>query len=97
MKKYSFTFTVVFILLIASACDEKSASPKITEDEAETIVLEHLTGDFNRDENEITIQSVSNSSGKYIVEWEVDKDCEYGTVQVDDQSGEIIEAMETNC
>ncbi|SDQ06460.1 hypothetical protein [Virgibacillus salinus] len=93
MKKLSFIIMIVFILFIVSACENKSVSPKITEEEAESIVMERHSGGMG----EVIIKSVSHSSGEYIVEWEIDADCEFGTDYVDDQSGEIEKAEETNC
>ncbi|MGP4107773.1 hypothetical protein [Virgibacillus sp. L01] len=93
MKKVSFIILIVFIMFIVSACENNSASPKITEEEAETIVMERHSGGIG----EVKIKSVSHSSGEYIVEWEIDADCEFGTDYVDDQGGKIEKAEETNC
>ncbi|WP_340003083.1 hypothetical protein [Oceanobacillus sp. FSL K6-0127] len=86
---------MIILLLITVGCGHDVSEPKITQAKAEAIVLQHLTEDRNK--VEIKIKSVSNSRGKYIVEWEIDKNCEFGAVQVDDQSGELLEAEETNC
>lgn len=71
--------------------------PKITETEAESLVLQDLVEERNKDMNEIEIKSVSNRAGEYIVEWVVDEACEFGKVTVDDQTGELLEAEETLC
>ncbi|MGJ9458498.1 hypothetical protein [Oceanobacillus sp. CF4.6] len=92
MKKITFISMIVFILFIVIGC-ENSASPKITEEEAESIVMERHSGGIG----EVKIKSVSHSSGEYIVEWEIDADCEFGTDYVNDQSGEIEKAEQTNC
>jgi hypothetical protein len=82
-------------LLILAACGNSES--KITQTQAESIVVQDLTENFSKDKNKLKIKSVSKGWGKYIVEWEIDKDCEFGTVQVDDESGELLEAEESNC
>ncbi|MFD1172348.1 hypothetical protein [Oceanobacillus picturae] len=89
MKKSTFMIMLVFILLISTSCD----SPKISEDEAESIVLEsHFRGS-----EEVKIKAVSHSFGEYKVEWEIDAACEFGTDYIDDQSGKTVKSEETNC
>ena len=88
---------MIILLLITVGCGQDVSEPKITQTKAEAIILQHLTEDRNKDEIKIKIKSVRNSTGNYIVEWEFDKNCEFGAVQVDDQSGELLEAEETNC
>ncbi|WP_096155390.1 hypothetical protein [Bacillus sp. FJAT-45066] len=88
MKKIGFIISFVFILYITSGCEY--SSPKITEKEAESIAIEHHRKD-------IKIKSVSHKRGQYIVKWEIDSDCEYGTYYIDDQSGKIVKGEETNC
>ncbi|MBU9711895.1 hypothetical protein [Evansella tamaricis] len=92
-RKVSVLFVLLLLILVACGNSE----PEITQEEAESIVLQHLTEDLNKDKNEIKIKSVSNDSGNYIVEWEIEEGCEFGSVQVDDQSGDILEAEESNC
>ncbi|WP_047980142.1 hypothetical protein [Ornithinibacillus contaminans] len=96
---------VVFILtsslfLIVSACGNTGSQEqesKYTQEDVKEIVLNHLTENFNKDKNEIKIMSVSNDSGEYIVEWEIEEHCEFGTITVDDQTGKVIEVEESNC
>ncbi|WP_404346827.1 hypothetical protein LG311_14190 [Sutcliffiella horikoshii] len=85
----------VLLLLILSACGNSDS--EITQVEAESIVLQHLIEDLNKDKDQIKIKSVSKSFGKYIVEWKIDESCEFGNIQVDDQNGELLEAEESNC
>lgn len=85
----------VLLLLMLAACGNSES--KITQAEAESIVVQHLTEDPSKDKNKIKIKSVSKGWGKYIVEWEIDKDCEFGTVKVDDENGDLLEAEESNC
>jgi ABC-type glycerol-3-phosphate transport system substrate-binding protein len=86
---------IVLLLLVLAACGNSQS--KITQAEAESIVVQDLTENFSKDKDEIKIKSVSKGWRKYIVEWEIDKDCEFGTVQVDDKNGDLLEAMESNC
>ncbi|WP_456274719.1 hypothetical protein [Bacillus sp. AK031] len=86
---------IVILLIVLAACGNSQS--KITHAEAESIVVQDLIENFNKDKNKIKIKSVSKGWGKYIVEWEIDKDCEFGTVQVDDENGNLLEAMESNC
>ncbi|WP_162297944.1 flagellar protein FlaG [Halalkalibacillus sediminis] len=93
----------VCLVLVLGACgnsETQSAqeqAPEITEEEVEKIVLNHLTENLNKNKDEVTIKSVHNDSGKYVVKWEVDEVCEFGTIHVDAQNGEILEAEETVC
>ncbi|MGM0847416.1 MAG: hypothetical protein ACQEUT_21065 [Bacillota bacterium] len=85
----------VLLLLILAACGNSDS--KITHSEAESIVVQDLIENRSKDRDKIKIISVSKSWGKYIVEWEIDKDCEFGTIQVDDENGDLLQAEETNC
>ncbi|MGD6833962.1 hypothetical protein ACQCT5_17460 [Sutcliffiella halmapala] len=89
------TVFMLFLLLILAACGISES--KITQVEAESLVLQHITEDLNKEKSEINIKSVSKGWGKYIIEWEVDEHCEFGTVQVDNQSGDLLKAEESNC
>lgn len=98
MQKIAYMF--ILLLSILAACENsepKINGPTITQVEAESIVMQHLTEFSNKDKGKIKIKSVSKSLGKYIVEWEIDEYCEFGTVQVDDKNGDLLEAEETNC
>ncbi|WP_223702636.1 hypothetical protein [Sutcliffiella deserti] len=94
MQKIVFMLFVLLFLILAACGNSES---KMTQSEAESIVLQHLTEDLNKDKDEIKIKSVSKGLGKYTVEWEIDKDCEFGSVQVDNGSGELLKAEESNC
>lgn len=89
MRKPTFMVMILFILLISASCE----SPKISEDEAVSIVLES----HSRGSEEVKIKAVSHRFGEYKVEWEIDANCEFGIDYIDDQSGEIIKGEETNC
>lgn len=93
MKKIGFIILFVFILFIVNGCENRSKIPKISEEEAESIVMERHSGGIG----EVKIKSVSNVSGEYIVEWEIDANCGFGTDYIDDQSGKIVKGEETNC
>lgn len=90
------TFLFIVPLVILVACG--NSEPKITQEEVETIVLQHLAINYNKDENEIEIKSVTNDMGEYSVSWIIAENCEVGVIQVDDQNGKIIKAWESkNC
>ncbi|WP_156290117.1 PepSY domain-containing protein [Oceanobacillus salinisoli] len=90
MGKIGFPVLFVFILFISNGC--KSVSPKITEAEAESIVIEQHSGDIG----EVKIISVNHKWGKYIVEWENYDNCESGMEHIDDQNGKIIKRRSDN-
>ena len=96
-RKYAqngfFLFIVPLVILVACGNSE----PKITQAEVETIVQQHLAINHNKDENKIKITSVTNDRGEYSVVRGMDENCEFGIIQVDDQNGEIIKSVETNC
>lgn len=71
-------------------------SPKITEGEAISIVMERLGG-LGGDSEEVKIKAVSHRFGEYKVEWEIDAACEFGTGYIDDQIAKIVKGEETNC
>ncbi|MGP4063977.1 hypothetical protein ACTWPF_03580 [Oceanobacillus sp. M65] len=89
MRKLTFMVMLVLILLIFTSCE----SPKISEDEAVSIVLES----HSRGSEEAEIKAVSHRFGEYKVEWEIDAACEFGTDYIDDQSGKMVKGEETNC
>ncbi len=89
MKKTNLIVMSSLILLIFNGCD----SHKVSEDEAESIVLES----HSRGSEEVKIKAVSHSFGEYKVEWEIDAACEFGTDYIDDQSGKMVKGEETNC
>jgi uncharacterized membrane protein YkoI len=91
MKKNWFIISVVFSLCITTGC--QNSSPKITAEEAEEIVIKNHT----RDIGEVEIISLIHKRGKYILEWENSDNCEDGTDQIDDQSGEFIKGETSIC
>ncbi|WP_430786872.1 hypothetical protein VBD025_14955 [Virgibacillus flavescens] len=88
MKKIGVSILFVFILYSFTGCNNPSA--KITKEEAESIVMEHHS-------EQIIITSVSHKRGNYIVKWEIDPDCEFGTYYINDQNGKIEKGQVTNC
>ncbi|WP_042221576.1 PepSY domain-containing protein [Oceanobacillus manasiensis] len=93
MKKYNLTIMCVFILLTFTGCDNWHKDPKITEEEAKSIVIEDHPGGSDK----VRIKSVSHSSGEYKVKWEIDADCNFGIDYIDDQSGEIVKSEASAC
>jgi uncharacterized protein YcfL len=90
MKKISYSFLLFFILFLLTGCN---SSPKITEEEAMAVVMER----HSKNAGEVEIVSVSHQNGEYLVKWEIDADCQFGTDYVDDQSGKVMGGNETNC
>ncbi|MHA6253331.1 hypothetical protein [Oceanobacillus sp. CAU 1775] len=86
---------VFFIEILLAACG--NPEPKVTESEAESLVLQYLTEDRMKNEDDIKIKSITNNKGEYIIKWEVDEHCEFGSFKIDDQNGEFLEAEETLC
>ncbi|PAV29713.1 hypothetical protein CIL05_10095 [Virgibacillus profundi] len=81
----------VLLLLILAACG--NSDPEISQEQAESIVIERHSGDIG----EIEIISVNHKWGKYIVEWGNEENCESGTEHIDDQSGEVIKGEVSIC
>ncbi|MEN8698534.1 hypothetical protein [Bacillus infantis] len=79
MKKVGSILTFV-ILLVATGCE-----PKITEEQAKSIVIKHYTNENGKAE----IISVTHKQNEYIVEWEKKDNCERGTDRINDQNGEM--------
>ncbi|EDL62997.1 hypothetical protein [Bacillus sp. SG-1] len=82
---------IILPLIVLTAC--ANPAPKITQKQAESIVIESNTSTIG----EVTITSVNHKRGKYIIIWENEENCESGSVQVDDQHGGILKAETTIC
>lgn len=91
MKKINVIIFFALSLYIVSGC--QNTNPKITEEEAEVIIIEKHTGDIG----EVEIVSISHKRGKYIVDWKNTDNCENGVDHIDDQSGEYIKGETTIC
>ena len=83
MKKIGYIIVFVLVLFIASGCND--ATPKITEEQAKSIVIEQHTNTIG----EVEIISVTHKNNEYIIEWENKENCENGIDSVDDQDGEV--------
>jgi len=91
MKKIVLAFSISFILVM-SGCNNFS-KPKISEEEAKSIVLKDHTKHIGK----VEIISVSHKGNDYIVKWENKENCENGTDYVYDQNGEITKGESTIC
>lgn len=91
MYKIGFAFLLASMLFIVNGCE--SASPKITEKEAEAIIIENHTGE----KGEVEVVSITHKRGKYIVVWENNANCESGIDHISDQNGEQIKGEHTIC
>lgn len=89
MKKI-FIIIVLSLSVLLNGC---SKEPKITEEQAKSIVIEYHTKYIG----EVKIVSVTHKNNEYIVEWENKENCENGIDQVDDQNGEIIRGKASIC
>ncbi|OCA87941.1 hypothetical protein A8F94_08930 [Bacillus sp. FJAT-27225] len=77
------------LLLIMSGCNNSSVPPKISKEEAKSVVLlQH---------GKVKIISVSHQDNEYIVKWEDKANCSSGTDYVDDDNGEITKAEMKMC
>ncbi|HAQ08407.1 MAG TPA: hypothetical protein DCR24_13145 [Bacillus bacterium] len=83
MKKMGCIFVFLLFLFLASGCD--NATPKITEEQAKSIVIEQHTNTIG----EVEIKSVTHKNNEYIIEWENKENCENGIDSVNDQDGEV--------
>lgn len=69
------------------------AEAKITETQAVEAVLDSHISHIGK----VQLIAVEHGSGRYVVEWENEANCEYGKDFVDDQSGEIEMSEATIC
>lgn len=79
MKKIG-SILILVILLVTTGCE-----PKITEEQAKSIVIKHHTNENGK----IEIISVTHKNNEYIVEWEKKDNCERGIAHINDQNGEM--------
>lgn len=85
MKNIAIIFVLLFTFILGACNNINSNTPKVTEEEAKQIVLEHHTKEIRK----VEIISVSRESDIYIIEWENDENCEKGTDSVSNEDGEI--------
>lgn len=91
MKRIVLAYSLLLILVM-SGCNNFS-EPKISEEEAKSIVLKDQTKHIGK----VEIISVSHKGNEYIVKWENKENCENGIDYVDDQNGEITKGERTIC
>ena len=91
MKRIVIVCSLLFILII-TGCNNLS-TPKISEDEAQSIVLEEHTKHIGK----VKIISVSHKGKEYVVQWENKENCENGTDYVHDQTGDITKGEVSIC
>ncbi|WP_066050713.1 hypothetical protein [Robertmurraya korlensis] len=91
MKKVSCVVILVLSLLITNGCE--NTKPKITEERAKSIVIEHHTSNNGK----VDIISVTHKKNEYMIVWDKKENCENGIDYIDDQNGEIKEGQTTIC
>ncbi|EIT84470.1 hypothetical protein A374_15132 [Fictibacillus macauensis ZFHKF-1] len=91
MKRTVLVFSLL-LLMITSGCNNFS-KPKISEDQARSIVLKEHTKHIGK----VRIISVSHKGEKYSLKWENKEKCEHGTDYVNDQNGEITKRESSIC
>ncbi|MED3550758.1 hypothetical protein [Cytobacillus praedii] len=80
------------LILVMSSCNNFS-EPKISEEEAKSIVLKEHTKNMGK----VEVISVMHKGNVYIVKWENKENCENGTDFIDDQDGTITKGETTIC
>lgn len=83
MKRIGPIILFIFILITANGC--AGSNPKIMEEQAKSMIIEH----HNNNIGEVEIISVTHKNKKYIIEWENKENCENGIDNVNDQNGDI--------
>ncbi|MGI8386951.1 hypothetical protein [Robertmurraya sp. P23] len=91
MKKIGCVVIFVLLLFISNGC--KNINPKITEEQAKSIVIEHHTNNNGT----VDIISVTHKKNEYIIVWEKEENCENGIDYIDDRDGEITRGQTTIC
>lgn len=91
MKRLILAFSLSLIFGM-SGCNNFS-EPKISEEEANSIVLKEHTKNIGK----VEVISISHKGNEYIVKWENKENCENGTDFVDDQDGTITKGETTIC
>jgi uncharacterized membrane protein YkoI len=84
---------IILVLLVSIIIYGCNKEPKITEEQAKSIVIK----DHDKNIGEVKIISVIHKNNKYIVEWENKENCENGIDKIDDQNGEIIMGKVSIC
>jgi uncharacterized membrane protein YkoI len=80
------------LILVMNGCNHLS-KPKISEEQAKSIVLESHTKHIGK----VEIKSVSHKGNKYIVKWQNKENCENGTDYIDDENGKMLKGETTIC
>ena len=83
MKKIGSIIIFFLILITANGC--AGLNPKITEEQAKSMVIEHHSNNIG----EVEIISATHKNNKYIIAWENKENCENGIDNVNDQNGDI--------
>ncbi|WP_461611819.1 hypothetical protein [Cytobacillus kochii] len=91
MKKTS-RLLLFLLLLFLSSCST-APEPKISEQQAKSIVIEKNT----RTIGNVTIVSIEQKGNNYIIKWENPENCESGVEHMNHQSGKIITSEVTIC
>ncbi|MEK5056837.1 hypothetical protein BK126_25230 [Paenibacillus sp. FSL H7-0326] len=92
MEKRIFLAFSLFLILVMSACNNFS-EPKISEEEAKSIVIKENTKLIGK----VEIISINHKGNKYTIKWNNKENCENGTDYVNDQNGEITTGLRTIC
>jgi uncharacterized membrane protein YkoI len=86
MKK----LVAIAILIFVGGC--LHPKPKITEEQAKTIVIKQHSGNIGK----VEIISINHENGEYKIKWTNKENCESGTDKID-ESGEIKKSEATIC
>ncbi|RPF53472.1 hypothetical protein [Aquisalibacillus elongatus] len=102
MKRTIFVLVLLLLYVFLGACgttETRSSEGEdiISEDKAISNAIEVITEDFQEDKENIEIKSVKLDSGYYVVEWVIDEDCEFGSITIDANSGDLHEFTVTEC
>jgi uncharacterized membrane protein YkoI len=84
---------VVFAILIFVVSGCLNPKPKISEDQARTIVIKQHSGNIGK----VEIISVNHENGEYKIKWDNKENCESGTDYLDDENGEIKKGEASKC
>jgi protein involved in sex pheromone biosynthesis len=81
MKKV-IILNLIALLIVLTSCN--SIEQELSEEQAKSILIEHHTSEFG----EVKIKSIKTKFNKYIIEWENNESCEYGT-DIVNKKGEV--------
>lgn len=80
------------MILLVSGCT-KETTPKISEEEAKTIVIQEHTKQIGQ----VDIVSITHKGRDYTVQWENKQNCENGTDYINDHNGTIKKGVTSIC